>query len=257
MATSAVGPFASLDSSVLAGYDYDECLTPREREQSMRFRAPVRRNEWLAARLASKFLFLTGQSGALEASELRRFPPETYRSIELTRDDRINFGRPQVRRGSERRDVAISHSAGVSYAMLGDGETIAMDAEQVEARSPVFYRGNFTSRERAMAGEYASRHGLSPHWTLTLLWSIKECLLKTPAYNEFSVWDMPSIDLRIVAGGDDLVRVHAAPGFFSSDFVFISVEAASRRGTELQRVAVSGSSERVITVFRDGDRRTS
>jgi hypothetical protein len=260
MAASAVGPFATLDSSVLAGHDCGEFLTPRERQESLRYRSPVRKGEWLAARLASKFLFLTEHSGAVDASDLLRFPPATYRSIEVTRDDRVQFGRPQVRRGNECRDVAISHTNGVACALLGegkpgDGETIAVDVEQVEVRPPVFYRGNFTEGERAMAGEYSGRLGLSPHWTLTVLWSIKECLLKTPAYNNLSIWDMPSIDLRIVAGGDDLLRVHAAPAFLN-EFVFLSVEAASRKGTELRRVAVSGWQDRVITVIRGEDRRT-
>jgi phosphopantetheinyl transferase (holo-ACP synthase) len=252
---SLVGPFAALDSSVLSGINYNEFLTPRERRESVRFRTYLRRNEWLAARLASKFLFLTGHSGALGVSDLHRFPPATYRDIEVTRDDRTNFGRPQVRRGGECRDLAISHSDGIACAVLGVGETIAVDIERVQPRGETFYRGNFTERERARADEYFTRLGLNRHWTLMLLWSIKECLLKTPAYNELSVWDMPSIDLRIVAGGDDLARAHAAPTLLHQ-FVFLIVEAASRKGTELRRVAVSGWHGRVITVIRGGDRRT-
>jgi hypothetical protein len=271
---SVVGPVAALDSSVLAGFDCAEFLTPRERQESLRFRAPGRKSEWLAARLASKFLFLTEQSGTVDASDLLRFPPATYRSVEVTRDDRIRFGLPQVCRGNECRDVAISHANGVACVLLGEGkpgerETIAVDVERVEARTPVFYRGNFTAGETARAEEYSRRVGLNPAWTLTLLWSIKECLLKTRAYNDLSVWDMPFIDLRIVSGGDDLLRVHSNPACLS-EFVFLNVEATSRRGTDLRRVAVSGwHDERtgrrsvvreveswVITVIRGGDRRT-
>ena len=252
---SPVGPIAALDSAVLAGGEYEPFLSPREHTEFLQFRTPRRRGEWLAARLASKFLFLTGDSGMLSASDLQRFPAETYRSVEVTRDDQTRFGIPQVRRGNACRDVAISHTDGVACALLGDGETIALDIEQVEPRGAVFYRGNFTARERAWVEECSGNRGLNPHWTFTLLWSIKECLLKTPQYSDFSVWGMPSIDIRILSGEGDLPRVQSAMESFG-DFVFLTIEAASAKGTNRWRVAVSGWQDRVITAIRGADRRT-
>jgi 4'-phosphopantetheinyl transferase EntD len=244
-------PLATLDSSLLAGRSYEEFLSPREREEFLRFRAPLRRSEWLAGRLASKFLFLSEHSGVLSAADLARFPSSKYCGTEVMRSDSVRFGIPQVGAGGEFRDVAISHTNGIACALLGNGETIAVDMERVESRTPVFYRGNFTERERA----WAARLGLDPHWTLTLLWSVKECLLKTPAYNELSIWNMPSLDLRIVSGEGDLAHLQSAREF-SGGFVFLNLEATWRNGTVLQRVAVSGRYDLVVTAIREVDRRT-
>lgn len=245
---------ATLDSSLLGGRDYQEFLSPREREEFLRFRAPLRKSEWLAGRLASKFLFLSEHSGVLSAADLARFPPSIYCGTEVMRNDSVRFGVPQVGAGADFRDVAISHTNGIACALLGNGETIAVDMERVEARTPVFYRGNFTERERAWAAACFGRLGLDPHWTLTLLWSIKECLLKTPAYNGLSIWNMPSLDLRILSGEGDLACVQSAREFCG--FVFLNVEATGRNGTVPQRVAVSGRYDMVVSAIREEDRRT-
>lgn len=255
MENNVLGPIATLDSSLLAGRNYDEFLSHREREEFLCFRTPLRKSEWLAGRLCSKFLFLSEHSGMISVADLVRFPPSMYRSTEVTRSDNVRFGIPQVGRGAEFRDVAISHTNGIACALLGNGETIAVDMERVESRTPVFYGGNFTERERDWAAECFRRLGLDPDWTLTLLWSIKECLLKTPAYNRLSVWNMPSLDLRIVSGQDELVHPQSAREF-TGGFVFLSVEATGRNGTTLQRVAVSGRYDLVITAIRGVDRRT-
>jgi hypothetical protein len=255
MENNALGPIATLDSSLLAGRNYEEFLSDRERQEFLRFRASLRKSEWLAGRLSSKFLFLTEQSGTLSAADLLRFPPSMYRSTEVMRSDTVRFGLPQVGRGNEFRDVAISHTNGIACALLGSGETIAVDIEHVEPRTPVFYRGNFTERERDWATGCSRRLGLDSHWTLTLLWSIKECLLKTPAYNGLSVWDMPSLDIRIVSGEDALAHSHCAREF-SGGFVFLGLEATGRNGTVSQSVAVSGRYDLVVTAIRGVDRRT-
>ncbi|MGD0438081.1 MAG: hypothetical protein ABSB86_16585 [Bryobacteraceae bacterium] len=256
MENSALGPIATLDSSLLDGRDYDEFLSPRERAEFSRFRAPLRKSEWLAGRLSSKFLFLSENGGTLSPADLVRFPPSEYRSTEVTRNDGVRFGLPQVGRGSEFRDVAISHTHGIACALLGDGGPIAVDIERVESRTPVFYRGNFTERERTSAAECSRRLGLDPHWTLTLFWSIKECLLKTPAYNHLSVWNMPALELRIVSGEADLVQPQSAREFTGA-FVFLNVEATGRNGTVCQRVAVSGRYDLVMAAIRGVDRRTA
>jgi phosphopantetheinyl transferase (holo-ACP synthase) len=252
---SVPGPIATLDSSLLAGRNYEEFLSSREREEFLRYRTPLRKSEWLAGRLASKFLFLSEHSGMLSAADLVRFPPSMYRGTEVMRSDSVRFGLPQVGSGAAFRDVAISHTNGIACALLGSGETIAVDIERVESRTPVFYRGNFTEAERARVAECSHRLGLDPHWTFTLLWSIKECLLKTPAYNHLSVWNMPSLDLRIVTGEDDLVHPESAREFYGG-FIFLRVEATGHNGTVSQRVAVSGRYDLVVTAIRGVDRRT-
>jgi hypothetical protein len=258
---SVPGPIAMLDSSLLAGRGYEQFLSQREREEFLRFRTPLRKSEWLAGRLASKYLFLSQHgflsenTGVLSTADLARFPSSMYSSTEVMRSDSVRFGVPQVGTGADFRDVAISHTNGIACALLGNGEPIAVDVERVESRTPVFYRGNFTERERAWAAGCFQRLGLDPHWTLTLLWSIKECLLKTPAWNGLSIWNMPSLDLRIVSGEDDLAYPESAREF-SGEFVFLNVEATGRNGTVSQSVAVSGRYDLVVTAIRGEDRRT-
>ena len=256
MENNILGPIAMLDSALLAGKDYEEFLSQREREEFSRFRAPLRKREWLAGRLCSKFLFLSEHSGMLSAADLSRFPLSAYRSTEVMRNDTVRFGLPQVGSGSEFRDVAISHTKGIACALLGNGGTIALDMERVETRSPVFYRGNFTASERAWAAGCFHRLGLEPHWTLTLLWSIKECLLKTPMYNGLSLWDMPSLNLRIASGEDGLVHPHSAREL-SGGFVFLRIDATGRHGSAAQRVAVSGRNDLIVTAICGVDRRTA
>jgi phosphopantetheinyl transferase len=255
----ALGPIAILDSRLLPGGNYESFLSQDEHEEFLRFRAPLRKSEWLAGRLSSKFLFLSGQSGMLSTADLSRFPPSLYRDTEVVRNDRVRFGLPQVGRGAEFRDVAISHTNGIACALLGTGEVIAsreaiaVDIERVVSRSPAFCRGNFTEGEQARAAEYSQRLGLDPQWTFTLLWSIKECLLKTPSYNGLSIWDMPSLDIYIVSGEDDLMGPQSAGEFFG-DFVLINVEATNRSRTVSHSVAVSGRYDLVLTAVRGEDR---
>lgn len=236
-------------------------LSASECERFSRFRAPLRKREWLAGRLASKFLFLGERTGTpapyatLSLRDLDRFRPSLYRSTEVRRDDSVRGGIPQVGSGARFRDVAISHTNGIACALLGNGNAVAVDMERVESRSAVFYRGNFTDRERTLVAELSRSPGLDPDWTFTLLWSIKECLLKTPAYIHLSIWDMPGLDLRIVSGAENLAEAHSAREF-SGSFVFLSVEAASRAGVTLERVAVSGRYDLVLSAIRGVDRRT-
>ena len=255
MENSFDAPPAMLDSAVLAGRNYEEFLSERERQEFSRFRAPLRKSEWLAGRLTAKFLFLAGHGGMLSAADLDRFPPSIFRSTEVTRNDDVRFGIPTVTSGAAFRDVAISHTNGIACAVLSTGGTVAVDLERVESRSAVFYRGNFTPGERARTEECSHKFGLGPHWAFTLLWSMKECLLKTPAYNGFSIWDMPSLDLRIVSGEDALAHLQAALEF-SGSFVFLSVDVTSRNGSASQRVAVSGRHDLIVTAIREIDRRT-
>ena len=261
MVSNAIWPMAVLDSSALAGSDYEACLSRLERDEFSRFRATRRKNEWLAGRLSSKFLFLSERAGMqsaftrLSAAGLESFTPSMYRSTEVMRSDNVRWGCPQVGTGAETRDVAISHTNGIACALLGRGETIAVDMERVESRTPVFYKGNFTERERAWAAECSRRLGLDPHWTLTLLWSVKECLLKTPAFNDLSIWDMPALELRIVSGADELAHPQSAREF-SGGFALLGVEATGRGRTVSQRVVVSGRYDLVITAILGVDRRT-
>ena len=247
MVNSALGPIGTLDSRLLAGGNYEAFLSRDEHAEFLRFRTPLRKSEWLAGRLSSKFLFLSEQSGVLSAGDLSRFPSSLYRDTEVVRNDQVRFGLPQVGRGSEFRDVAISHTNGIACALLGNGEAIAVDIERVESRNPVFYRGNFTQREQDWAAGFPDSH-----WAFTLLWSIKECLLKTPAYNGLSIWDMPSLDICIVSGEDDLMGLQSAREFFS-DFVVIGVEATNRNRTVSHSVAVSGRYDLVLTAIRGLD----
>ena len=254
MEDSVLGPIATLDSRLLGGRTYEDCLSERERQGYSRFRSPLRKGEWLSARLCSKYLFLEGAGGDLSTKDLDRFPSAMYRELEVTQADDVNFGLPRVGNGVQFSDAAISHTNGIACVLLGNGRTISVDIEHVEPRNPIFYRGNFTEAERIWAQEWSRDFGVDPHWSFTLLWSMKECLLKTPICHRLSLWDMPKLHLRIASAEIGGVREQSRGTVFGG-FQFLNIEASFRDGTLKERVAVSGRRDMVITAIGGIDRR--
>lgn len=250
-------PIASLDSALLADRDYLDCLSGVERQQFAGIRNARRGNEWLAGRLSVKFLFLSGADAPsglirLTADDLRAFSPSKYRQVEVSRRDDVRSGRPQIcwlsEAGSKAVDAAITHTNGIACAFLGSGETAAIDMECVEPRSRVFYDGNFTQHEKAWVEDSSRSLKLDPRWTFTLLWSVKECLLKTPVFSSLSIWDMPSLEVGIISGSEGLVSPHAAKEL-NGAFTFLNTEVTDRYRRVYPDVAVTGRHDLVLTVI--------
>jgi phosphopantetheinyl transferase len=257
-----MGPVAVLDSAALDGRDYFDCFSGDERQQILRAGNGQRRQERLAGRLAAKFLFLNQHQGdALPAivhltpADLDRFTALDYRSAEVFRSDQVSAGLPHIawQGGHGRQAVALTHSNGIACAFLGNEEAISVDLERAQPRTPAFYAGNFGESERTWAANVSKRLGLRLPWTFTFLWTAKECLLKTPWFADLSIADLPSMNLRITSGEEQLIHPHYAREFLPG-FVFLQADAADTSRLVHVNLAVSGCHDLILTAV---ERRTA
>jgi hypothetical protein len=248
-----MGPLATLDSAAVNEGSYMECFSDHERQHILGTRHARRRGERLAGRLAAKYLFLS-QDDALPAllhltpAHLDRYSALTYRSTEIFRSDEVSSGLPRIGWSghSLSQGVAISHTNGVACAFLGTGEEISVDMERAELRTSTFYAGNFTAFERSWIADLSTRLCMDPSWMFTFLWTTKECLLKTPCFRDLSLADLPSINVRITSGEEQLVHPHSARDFLAG-FVFLQADVADASRMVQVNLAVSGRHDLVLT----------
>jgi hypothetical protein len=249
---------AGLDSAEVTGEIQASCLRETEIREAAAILNRRRREEWVAGRIAAKYAFLCGERfpksagfGALyfqklDGADLAAFTSEAYRSVSVVRDRAPGGGPARVgwSSGSDTVQVAISHSAGISCASVGTSGVCSLDLETPAPRVPEFYLRTFTHRERDWVGACAGSHGLHPEWLYTLLWSARECLLKTPRFTALSLWDMPTLEIDIPDGAERLVRVHDSK-HFSGSFEFL--EASTFCGPF--RLAVAGAPNLILTAI--------
>jgi hypothetical protein len=246
-----MGPVATLDSAALVGRDYLDCFSDAERRDILGARNSQRRQERVAGRLAAKFLFLSQPNAGpslihLTPAQLDRYTARDYSSAEVFRNEEVNQGLPRI---SNQNTVALSHTNGLACAFLGSEKAVAIDMERAEPRTPTFYQGNFTAIERSWATDVSARLGLQRHWTFTFLWTIKECLLKTPWFRDLSIADLPSMNVQVTSGEEQLIHPHSARGFLAG-FVFLQADVTDARRTVHVNLALSGRHDLVLTALQ-------
>jgi hypothetical protein len=253
---------AGLDSAEITLEIQSSCLCEPEIQEAATIVSRRRREEWVAGRIAAKYTFLysqqfteSGGCGALyfrqlNSDDLAAFSSEAYRSVSVVRERASGGGPARVGWSSGRDNVqaAISHSAGISCVSLGTAGVCSLDIETPAPRVPEFYLRTFTSRERDWVGACAGSYGLHREWLYTLLWSARECLLKTPRFTALSLWDMPSLEIHIPAGAERLFRIHNSK-CLSGSFEFF--EASTFHGPF--RLAVAGTPNLILTVITGFD----
>jgi 4'-phosphopantetheinyl transferase EntD len=252
-----------LDSAKLSADQCVACLSPIELDESVAISNQRRRAEWLAGRIAAKFVFLERERSSASArssglrmrqitlGDLAGFSSETYREVVVTKDKSPAGGAPRIGWRSQGEGVrtAISHSNGLACAFIGDTNAYALDIEAPSPRIPAFYLRNFTPRERNWTGECARLFNLDPDWLYTLLWSAKECLLKTPSFVRLSLWNMPAIEINVVAGSERLAAVHQATGL-SGNFEILGVETPKGLGPASHfQLAVGGTANLILAAI--------
>ena len=251
-----------LDSAELSASDYERCLSEAERDQISRVRNPLRRRERLAGRIAAKFLFLQRRLASpmtrdlhllkINRSALDRISPSLFRQVLITPPDQ-GTGAPRIswcmgQRIAEK--AAISHTDGLACVLLGDSEACSVDFEKSEARISSFYRHYFTPREKEWAAACVRRYGLNSTWAYTVLWSMKECVLKTGAFAHLTVWNISSLEMNILTGSEELREPHDA-NELREKFVYLDTEVSDGNRIVAARMAISGTACLVLTASID------
>jgi hypothetical protein len=252
---AARGFVATLDSSLLERRDYLNCFSDAERQEILGTRHIQRRLEKVAGRLAAKFLFLGQRDGLpplmhLSAADLDRYSASEYSSAEVFRNEHVLAGLPWIcgPRG-EGQTVALAHAHGLACAYLGNEGSIAVDLESIQPRTPAFYQGNFTPRERTWAAQVSGRLALPQPWLFTFLWTVKECLLKTPWFRDLSIADFPSMNVRITSGEEQLSCPYSAQQFLAG-FVFLQADVEDASRTVQVNLALSGRHDLILTALQ-------
>jgi hypothetical protein len=249
---------ARLDSAEVRGEIQESYLRETEIQEAAAILNRRRREEWVAGRIAAKYAFLCGKpfpesagSGTLylqklESADLAVFSSESYRSVSVVRDQAPGGGPARIgwSSSSDSMQVAISHSRGISCASVGTAGVCSLDLETPAPRVQEFYLHTFTNRERDWVRASAGSYGLDPEWLYTLLWSARECLLKTQAFTALSLWDMPTLEIGIADCAERLVRVHDSKDL-SGKFEFF--QASTFRGPF--RLAVAGAPNLILTAI--------
>jgi 4'-phosphopantetheinyl transferase EntD len=259
------GQVAMVDSANMSPTGFAAYLSPAELLQSEVIASPGRRAEWLAGRVAAKYAFLRRevfgpvvpgaglQAAKVGVAELAEFDQAIYTSVVVTRDKSPGGGpaRAGWESGSERVQVAISHIHGLACAFIGDTTGIySVDLEACTHRVPEFYQHNFTPREQSWASSTARSFDVDSDWLYTLLWSAKECLLKTPVFSTMSLWNMPSLEINVLGGSERLKRLHDATSI-TGDFEFLRADIAP--SAKHIQLAVAATTDLVLTAITNLD----
>jgi 4'-phosphopantetheinyl transferase EntD len=248
------------DAGELRPDEYTRYLSVDEKTNYMALRSQTRKRDWLAGRLTAKYIFLNRlelspepQAGEwrpaltrLSAATLGDYSPWMYQNVEVV----TNGGKPNLTWCGEVRpeSISLSHSGSVSCASIGFGKPTAIDIEAAVPRLDAFYRINFSEVERCWANRVAGGERIRSNWFFTLLWTLKESVLKLGWLKQATVWSFPGIEIDRLPGVNDVGRFwHSS--MMSSDFAVFTVRVKNQCRVMRVQVAVTGTRNHVLTVM--------
>lgn len=255
---------ALLEACELRGEEFTSHLSVGERAKYMSLPSQRRKGEWLAGRLAAKYLFLNrlemshGAPGRpssptlskLSSEALGVYSPWMYQKVEVLPNGGTSRRYAKlVWCGKDRPEsISLSHAGGVSSACIAMGPPTAIDIETAVPRIDAFYRHNFTAAERYWATRGADGESIRSNWLFTLLWTLKESALKLGWLNQAGVWDLPRIEIDGLPGLNQIGRF-----WYSSkmrdDFVVFTARVKEHSRVMKAEVAVTGTSNLILTVM--------
>lgn len=247
---------ASLESREL-DHAYTDHLSVGERAKYASLPSQRRQTEWLAGRLAAKYLFLNRLEMSrtqdrqwsptllkLSSEALGVYSPWMYQRVEVVG----NGGKPSLAWCGQARSesVSFSHSGSVSCASIAFGAPTVIDLETTGPRIDAFYRNNFTEAERSWALRGAGGESSKANWFFTLLWTLKESALKLGWLN--SLWSLPRIEIAGLPGANNI-----GPFWYcktmGNDFAMFTVSVKEHCRVMQVRVAVTGTRNFILTVM--------
>jgi len=249
---------ASLESRELPYDAYTHHLSVGESAKYASLPTQSRKSEWLAGRLAVKYLFLNrlemsqGTQGRhwspnlskLSSEALGVYSPWMYQKVEVV----TNNGKPSlVWCGQARSEcISLSHSGSVSCASIAFGPPTVIDLETTHPRIDAFYRNNFTEAERSWAVRGAGGESTKANWFFTLLWTLKESALKLGWLN--SLWNLPRIEIAGLPAPNNI-----GPFWYCetmvNDFAVFTLSVKEHCRVMQVRVAVTGTRNFILTVM--------
>jgi phosphopantetheinyl transferase len=250
-----------LDVCELQDREYLSHLSADESAKYASLRGGRRQSEWLAGRLAAKYLFLSRMErpqeirserlwsptlAKLSAAALGVYSPWMYRKIEVLAQDEKPL---LVWCGQERAEsLSISHAGGIACASIAREQPIAIDVETTAHRNGAFYRNTFTEVEKNWVARVAGVELSSTNWYFTLLWTLKESALKLGWLNGASIWNLPRIEIDGLPGVNHLGTFWCDARMADAFIVFTARIRAACRAMQVQ-VAVAGTRNFVLTVM--------
>jgi phosphopantetheinyl transferase (holo-ACP synthase) len=220
-----------------------------------------RKLEWLAARLAAKYLFLNrfemGQHALprehglikLTCDMLRRHSPWTYRHVEVLPPNDKSQEKPVLTWCGARRNehVSLSHTRGVACASISTIPT-AVDIEVATSRVGAFYRKTFTAAEQTWVSSNARDDEFKASWFFTLLWTLKESALKLKLLTSTTVWELPRIEIKGLPDVDKFAPTDT-DALTLDHLVSFAVRIKEPQGELPVQVAVAGTRDWILTVM--------
>jgi phosphopantetheinyl transferase (holo-ACP synthase) len=251
---------ASLESRELQHQEYTGHLSVDERTKYMALPSQTRKSEWLAGRLAAKYIFLNRLEtlpgvrrdrwrptlSQLSSETLDQYPAWMYQRVEV-----VTVGeKPSLVWCGQARpeSVSLSHSGGVSCASLAFGAPAAIDIETSVPRLDAFYRINFSDAERRWAINAAGDEPSRSDWFFALLWTIKESALKLGCLKRASVWNFPGVEIDGLPGVSDIGPLWSS-STMTSDFAVFTVSVTEHSRVVPVQVAVTGTRNLILTVM--------
>ncbi len=260
---------ATLVSDTLVEKEFLGYLTAAEKERLWGIRNEKRRKKWLAGRMAAKYLYLDRltqsnsrrESDEMVFTELARdniesFEPSRYQGVEILppTGSTGNVPRLSVRDvEQDYPDISLSHTDGLTCACLADNTLIGVDLELSERRLDSFYRLNFTCSETEWVREITARNDINKFWLYTILWSLKESALKSRHCSESSMWDIPSIEIKVLTETTDWVGLYSR-ATLGEGFVFFTVSINERSGTRYAQIALTATRHLILVILKSEER---
>lgn len=164
----------------------DVWLTDRERLSLRSLRGLKRRREWLAGRVAAKLALVQHAEGR---------HPTSLEVLNVRRGEQA--GRPRATflpTGSTAGAVSISHCGRCAVAAATRMGSVGIDVEEVRPRHAAFRTKVLSGRWADLASDLRRQMGMSEVATTTLIWSVKESVLKCRGRGLAYLQDLPLHD---------------------------------------------------------------
>lgn len=259
---------AVLDTSILAHADDDliRCLSAAEFQRYRSLASAQRQREWLGARLAAKYLFLSrfelpgdGRHDSRAVTHLMRetlvsLPLWMWRSIEVATGCNPEHPGPFFRwRGGHEVKVALSlsHTGHDACACIAAGSDVGIDLQNVEQRVAAFYRTNYTAAEAQWVDRGAGCDPSGRDWLYTLLWTLKEAALKARVLVHTSPVSFGGVEVFELPAPETLLRA-CRQDDWRDRLMRITARIREERNIRRLEVAITGTRRMILTVVRPG-----